>query len=165
MNVLRRAPKIILIGLDGLMPDMLEKFISEGILPNFKKIMDNGVYSHCLPVPSTVTPTNWVSIATGAYSGTHGVDGFAKHMKGESFKKAKRYTQIMFPEYPKDPLMKNDHSKAEYFWDTAEKSGKRCLIVNYPSGWPPSIRDGIVIDGNWGFIASFANSPQLIIYK
>ena len=36
------AKKLILIGLDGMIPEMCLKFAKERILPNMKRIMDKG---------------------------------------------------------------------------------------------------------------------------
>lgn len=67
-----KAKRFMLIGLDGAMPNMLEKFRDEGSIPNMTKLMKQGAFMEALPCIPVDTPTNWVTIATGARPGTHG---------------------------------------------------------------------------------------------
>jgi predicted AlkP superfamily phosphohydrolase/phosphomutase len=46
--------KVILIGIDGATPELIEKWINEGFLQNFKKIMNGGSYGH---LKSTINMT------------------------------------------------------------------------------------------------------------
>ncbi|GAI03265.1 unnamed protein product, partial [marine sediment metagenome] len=41
----------------------------------------------------------------------------------------------------------NRLSKAEYVWQVAEKAGKKVILMNWPGGWPPNVKNGLVIDG------------------
>ncbi len=130
--------RVILLGLDGLMFEMVEQFVREGILPNFAKCLENGVFAPLLPSPPTDTPTNWTSIATGTFTGTHGVNSFGIHLPGEPWENFRRFGTDIF-------------SRAEYVWQSAERAGKKCLLINYPGGWPPNIEKGVAIDGSGPF--------------
>ncbi|TET08844.1 hypothetical protein E3J84_05815, partial [Candidatus Aerophobetes bacterium] len=35
----------------------------------------------------------------------------------------------------------------EYIWDAAEKVGKRSILIKYETSWPPTFKNGIVVDG------------------
>ncbi|MGC9004543.1 MAG: alkaline phosphatase family protein [bacterium] len=158
--------KVIFLGYDGLMYEMIEKFVQEGIMPNFKKILQNGIFSRVLPSPPTDTPTNWTSLATGAYTGTHGINTFGVHLPGEPFEKVHLFGANIFPRYAdhwrKEEAL-NRFSQAEYIWQSAERIGKKCILINYPGGWPPNIRRGIVIDGTgpYSSILSRLSYPNL----
>ena len=47
----RRPSKAIVIGIDGLMPEMVEKFTAEGHMPHLARLMKRGVYSPMLSSP------------------------------------------------------------------------------------------------------------------
>ncbi len=132
--------KVILIGLDGAIPEHILKFSEEGSTPNIKRIIDEGVFSEALPCPPCDTPTNWTTIATGAWPGTHGITGFFTRKEGESF--------LNYPVESK-PLnvFNTSMCRAEYIWDAAEKAGMISIILNYPTAWPPTIKRGIVVGG------------------
>ena len=158
--------KVILLGYDGLMYEMIDKFVEEGIMPNFAKILKKGVFSRHLPSPPTDTPTNWTSLATGAYTGTHGINTFGVHLPGEPFENVHRFGANIFPRYA-DHWKKEDalnrFSSAEYIWQSAERAGKKCILINYPGGWPPNIKRGITIDGTgpYSSILSRLSYPNL----
>lgn len=143
--------KVIFLGFDGLMYEMIEQFVREGLMPNFAQCLENGVFSRVLPSPPTDTPTNWTSLATGAYTGTHGINTFGVHLPGEPWEKVHRFGANIFPRFAdhwrqEDAL--NRFSRAEYVWQSAERAGKKSILINYPGGWPPNIKNGIVIDGS-----------------
>jgi len=118
-----KAKRMMLIGLDGADYLMFEKFCNEDVMPNIKRIMENGAYARALPCPPCDTPTNWTTIATGALTRTHGITGFDIHLPGESLID----THKPMAEWEEGI----DLCQAERLWDVAEKSGMRCLMLNY----------------------------------
>ena len=127
-----KANRLILIGLDGLNVEMVQKFVSEGKLPAMARLMEEGVLSPALSAPPLDTPTNWAGIATGAWPGTHGITSFGIHMPGRDLG---------------DPLLgafNTNLCRAEALWDVAERAGKVPFIFDYPVSWPPTVHKGIV---------------------
>lgn len=134
---------MIIIGLDGLTPEMVLKFAHEGIIPNMKKIMDRGVFSFSLPVPETATATNWATLSTGCWSGTHCIDSFATHIPGKSFRNY--YKFCVTPPRPTSAKGKNKEIKVETLWEAAKRQDKKILLINWPFTWPPPIRNGVIV--------------------
>lgn len=132
-----KAKKLLLLGFDGAMPEHFEKFLNEGVMPNISKLIKNGVYSRALPVPPVDSPTNWVTIATGAWPGTHCITSFTTHLPGDPLDVGRSTVG----------LDSTTLCKAEFFWDAAEKSGKKCLVMNYLCSWPPTFKNGILVGG------------------
>ncbi|MBW2063141.1 MAG: alkaline phosphatase family protein, partial [Deltaproteobacteria bacterium] len=55
--------KAVVIGLDAASPKRIDEYAQEGLLPNFKKLIDGGVFAeNCLVPFPTVTPPNWTTI-------------------------------------------------------------------------------------------------------
>ena len=128
------AEKLIMIGFDGGNPPFIEKFVREGRLPNISRLMKEGVYSESLPVMPCDTPTNWCTIVTGAWTGTHGITSFHIHLPGEPLDK------VHFS-------VRSYWSKAEFLWDAAERAGKKTVAIMWPVSFPPTCKSGIFIDG------------------
>jgi predicted AlkP superfamily phosphohydrolase/phosphomutase len=130
-----RPSKLILIGLDAPIAPRVYRFAMDGDLPNIKRLIENGVYfSNCLVPFPTITPPNWTTIVTGATVGTHGITCFNLHKPGE----------------PLDKIVQAFDSrdvKAEFIWNAAERIGKRTILLNYPTTWPPTLKDGIQLGG------------------
>jgi len=132
-----KAKRLMILGFDGAMPEHLEKFIDEGVMPNMAELMRNGSYAPALPCPPVDTPTNWTTIVTGAWPGTHGITSFTGHTPGDPL-------DIGFRT---DGPQATTHCKAEYLWDAAEKAGKRVLVLNYMCSWPPTLKQGMLVGG------------------
>jgi len=127
-----QADRLILIGLDGLGAEMLEKFMAEGELPQMSALTADGVFTKALSAPPLDTPTNWAGISTGAWPGTHGIASFGIQLPGRDLG---------------DPLLgafNTNLCRAEFLWDVAERVGKTPFVFDYPVSWPPTVHKGIV---------------------
>ena len=65
------SKKVYVIGMDGMMETMYKRFVSEGILPNLKRLGDEGIVTEAYSSLPAWTPTNWATLMTGAHTGTH----------------------------------------------------------------------------------------------
>ena len=150
---MNKTKKVVLIGIDGMIPEFVKKFSHEGIIPNMTKLINNGVFSEMLSMIQVETPTNWTCISTGALPGTHGINSFGFHIEGESFEKVYDMGNNLFPVVANANTthFMNRLSHAEYIWQSAEKAGKKSILVNFPGGWPSNIPKGIVVDGTGPF--------------
>jgi predicted AlkP superfamily phosphohydrolase/phosphomutase len=137
------------IGIDGTMPEMVEKFTAEGHMPHIARLIERGVYAPMLSSPPVDTPTNWTSLATGAWTGTHGINTFGVHSDGERFEEMHRVNPSIFPPFvDQAPVYINELCKAEYVWQAAERAGKRTITVNWPGCWPANAESLVTIDGS-----------------
>ena len=136
----RRIKEVIVIGLDGAMSYFIKRFTEEGLLPNIKALIDEGVYAEAMSSPPTDTPTNWTTIATGARTRSHGVTSFYIHIPGEPYELGQKLRS-------RGQLSK--YCKAEYLWTIADRHGIPTLVLNYPAGWPGDMRKGHVCLYTW----------------
>jgi predicted AlkP superfamily phosphohydrolase/phosphomutase len=118
--------RIMVIGLDGLCMKMIQRFASEGIIPNMARLCRRGTLTRMIPVVPAQTPTNWTTLATGAYPGTHGITVWGTHEPGTPIDEAFRAE-----------AMSSNLCRAEYFWEAAARQGMNSLLVNYV-GYPPT---------------------------
>ncbi len=122
--------KLFLVGIDGMSPKIMDRFVSEGSMPNMKRLISEGVYSKAISSLPVFTPTNWATISTGSTSGTHGVFLWGSHSSGESLE-----------EDHFDECMTSTVCRAEYLWEAALRQGRKSVLLNY-IGYP-SDREGI----------------------
>ena len=133
------AERAIMLGFDGADPMLIKKFLEEDRIPNIKKVIQEGSttddYGMTGVVP-TVTPPGWCTISTGANPGTHGITCFWNHSAGN----------------PLDQLdygFLSNCNKVETIWEAYAKAGKKALVVNYPTSYPPKNEDNLfLIDGS-----------------
>ena len=127
--------KMLLFGIDCGMPKRWRAFAERGQLPTAKRLLDEGVYAtRCLPVFPTLTPTNWASIATGAWPATHGITDFSIHEPGAALDDCPQ-------------AFDSSLCEAEYIWAAAERDGKKSIVVNFPTTYPTTLTDGVQLGG------------------
>lgn len=129
--------KILFLGLDAAMPDLVKKFVAEGNMPNIAKLMDKGVFSRLETVFPPLTAAAWTAIVSGAGAGTNGVPSLMVKHQGEELD----YWHTSF----------NRHEVlCETLWDVAKRMGKKTALINWPVTFPMGAiteEDGVQLAG------------------
>ena len=130
-----RPRKLVLIGLDAPTIEDIERYTRSGDMPATARLIEEGVFAeNCLVPHPTITPPNWTTIVTGAWPGTHGITCFNVYDRGRPLNVTR-------------PGFDSRDCRAEYIWEAAEKVGVRSIVLNYPSTWPPRLKEGVQIGG------------------
>ena len=138
----RIPKKVAVIGFDAAIPKLLLKHVEEGVLPNFKKLIEEGAYAeNCLVPYPTITPPNWTTLATGTWPGTHGITDFHVWKPGNSLGMDGCHQGF-----------NRDDCLVENIWEAAERAGKKSIVLNWPASWPSRLKNGIVVGGNSNII-------------
>ena len=80
------ANKVIFFASDGMRPDLVDKYVGEGLMPTYKDLIskglkgDNGLVQAFPPN----TGVGWYTLATGTYPGEHGSTNNTFHRTGET---------------------------------------------------------------------------------
>ncbi|MFQ5809483.1 MAG: alkaline phosphatase family protein, partial [Armatimonadota bacterium] len=131
----KAASKAMIIGLDAPIVPRLYDYAMRGELPTIRSVIERGVFGQNALTPfPTITPPNWTTIVTGAWAGTHGITCFNVHVPGAPLDET-------------HPGFDTGDCQAEYLWNAIAKAGKRSVLMNYPSSWPPKIDNGVQIGG------------------
>src|SRR5688572_30176292 len=72
----RYSQKLVILGFDGMDPDLLKQWIDAGRLPTFKRLADRGGVYPLTTTHSPESPTAWASFATGVNAGKHNIYDF-----------------------------------------------------------------------------------------
>ena len=70
------SKRVILLGMDGLDPNVMDKMMDAGELPNFDRLRKEGSYSRLQTTLPPETPVAWSGIGTGCSPGKHGIFDF-----------------------------------------------------------------------------------------
>src|SRR5215471_13880273 len=68
--------KLIVIGVDGMDPDLLAKFMAEGSMPNFSRLAQQGSFRKLTSSIPPQSPVAWSNLITGMNAGGHGIFDF-----------------------------------------------------------------------------------------
>ena len=121
--------KLLAIGLDGASFELINQFKSEGFLPAFSKLLDEGLY---YPLRSTVPPhtaSGWVSSLTGVNPGSHGIYQF---------------WDTQSPSYVGRFMGSND-IEVPFIWEILNGSGYSTGLINIPMTHPPKEVNGYIL--------------------
>ena len=123
--------RLVIIGIDSLIPTVLEKLIELGNLPTFRKLIEEGSYSRALPYFPTETGCNWATIATGTIPAKHGCK-YALHIPGTPLDKVV-------------PGFSSEYCRAEQIWQVVDRLGELSIIIDYPQSYPINAKNVIHI--------------------
>lgn len=122
--------KAIILGIDGMDPELCSYFLQQGKLPNIEKLLAQGAAREDLymlgGVP-TITPPMWTTLSTGAYPMTHGITCYWNTAGNEINKLENNFNSAKV--------------QAEQLWEVTAKAGKKTLVWTWPCSWPPVIEN------------------------
>jgi len=147
--------KVVVIGLDGMDPDIAGKFMGEGKLPNFQKLKDAGCFSRLATTFPAVSPVAWSSFATSVNPGKHNIFDFLTPNRSHyvadlsSVKIGAVKRSLNVGKY-KIPLGKPEirlHRKSQPFWKVLGEYGVYSSILRVPITFPPEKFYGECLSG------------------
>ncbi len=71
-----RVDQVVVVGLDGMAPELAEKWMAEGKLPNLAKLKAEGFYGRLQTTTPAISPVAWSSFMTGANPSKHNIYDF-----------------------------------------------------------------------------------------
>jgi predicted AlkP superfamily pyrophosphatase or phosphodiesterase len=78
--------KVLVLGVDGLDPRLIQHHMERGRLPNIKRLIESGDFSRLHTIMPPLSPIAWSTFITGMDPGGHGIYDFIH-----------RETDTMFP--------------------------------------------------------------------
>jgi predicted AlkP superfamily phosphohydrolase/phosphomutase len=131
---LSNAKKVLLLGMDGLDPKVMQRLMDAGELPNFFKLRESGTFSPMQTSNPAQSPVAWSCMATGCNPGKHNIYDFIR-----------RDPQTYLPDlailkFKKGALSSNMYEsvrKATPFWEYTAAAGIPSTVVRWPITFPP----------------------------
>jgi predicted AlkP superfamily phosphohydrolase/phosphomutase len=142
----------VILGFDGLDPDLVKQFMADGHLPAMQRVMAGGGLYPLETTVSPESPTAWASFATGVNPGKHNIYDFlvrdtATYMPdlGMVRREPPAFLFDWIPtRRPKVISLRGGTS----FWVTAGASGVRSSILTVPITFPPEeVPNGELLSG------------------
>lgn len=148
-----RIKRVVVLGLDGLDATLTERFLSEGKLPNFAKLKEQGTYRRLATTVPAMTPVAWSSFLTGCNPGKHNIFDFLTRDK-KTYLPALSSVQINPPRKTvklgrfRIPVSKPDirlQRKGKPFWNTLGEHGIFSNVIRMPITFPPEPFHGVLL--------------------
>lgn len=147
--------KVIILGVDGMDPNILQGFVDEGVLPNFAKLIAEGDFKKLGTTNPPLSPTAWATFITGMDPGGHGIYDFvhrdAKTLVPElSIAKTSppgRVIEVGSFVFPLEGGEIQLQRKGRAFWGLLEENGIPTVISQMPANFPPEEAGGKSMSG------------------
>jgi hypothetical protein len=125
-----KRTRLVLIGIDGLEPRLLDKYLKQGKMPVLERLIENGAQSTIQCVAGMTSPVVWTSVATGVMPEKHGITGFTVD----------------------DLPVTSTIRRVPTFWNMLAQCGILTATVGWQVSWPAEKDSGIVISDRayWG---------------
>ncbi|MGI6137522.1 MAG: alkaline phosphatase family protein [Candidatus Hydrogenedentales bacterium] len=123
--------RVILIGLDGFSPELVEKWMGAGRLPALAALKEQGLSGALAGLNPPVTFPVWSSCVCGVNPGVHGLVDFTEMQEGVY---ALRF-------------MNSRDRKAPALWNILSEADRRVCVLGVPGSYPPEPVNGILAAG------------------
>lgn len=151
-----RPPRIrraVLIGLDGLDPDLCKQFMDAGRLPNLSRLAASGCFHRLGTTLPPMSPVAWSSFATGVKPGRHGIFDFLTRdprsyqpdLSSAEVRPPRRFVDIGPYRLPLSRPEVKLLRRSKPFWDELSRHGVPASILRVPITFPPDRFDGTML--------------------
>jgi predicted AlkP superfamily phosphohydrolase/phosphomutase len=135
------SQKLVILGFDGMDPDLVQRYIAEKKLPNMARLVQTGGLYPLETTHSPESPTAWASFATGVNAGKHNIYDFLVRDTntylpdlGMVRREPAKFLLDWVPiQKPKVVSIRGGTS----FWVTAGGAGVRSTVLTVPVTFPP----------------------------
>jgi len=138
--------KVIVIGLDGLEPGIVEAMLGRGDLPNLAKIGAIGSYSRLGTTYPAQTPVAWSSFMTGTNPGGHGIFDFVSR-DPRTYQPDAALSRFERPKNALAPPRVVNQRKGVPLWQPLTQAGLPSVVLRCPCTFPPETLQGKMLAG------------------
>src|SRR5437667_5089809 len=129
------AGRVVVLGFDGMDPQAVDLLMSEGKLPNFAKLRQDGAYGRLLSSKPLLSPVIWTTIATGKTPDQHHIGHFVavNQTTGEQLPVTSRMRRV------------------KALWNILSDTGRTVDVVGWWASWPAETVRGSIVSDHLGY--------------
>ncbi len=139
-----RERNVIVLGLDGLDANLTERWMAAGLLPNLRRLQDQGSYRRLTSSIPPQSPVAWASFITGTNPGRHKIFDFIARDPKTYFpylsiartSAAHRTLSVGKWEMPLSGAKVECLRQGPAFWEGLAQQGMPCAIYRMPTNFP-----------------------------
>lgn len=139
----RRFDRCIVLGMDGLDPQIVAALLKENKLPHFAELANRGTFGPLQTSNPAISPVAWSNIATGAGPGHHGIFDFLHRDPND-------YMPYISLRKSSGGLFGTRYERArqvDAFWRYTSDAGLPTTVLRWPVTFPPEKVNGRFLSG------------------
>jgi predicted AlkP superfamily phosphohydrolase/phosphomutase len=147
--------RLIILGIDGMDPQLLHRFMREGKMPNFEKLEAQGDFRQLTTSIPPQSPVAWSNLITGMNAGGHAIFDFI-HRDPKTLGLYFSASRVEGPKHaihlgswaiPLGGGSAEQLRKGVAFWQLLDQYGVPNTIFRIPSNFPPVSAKGKTLSG------------------
>ena len=150
-----RVDQVVVVGLDGMDPELAEKFMAEAKLPQLARLKAEGFYGRLRTTTPAISPVAWSSFMTGSNPSKHNIFDFLSRdprtylpdLSSARIGKPKRTVAIGKYRVPISKPEIQGLRKSVPFWKILGESGIFSTVLRVPITFPPEKFRGHLLSG------------------
>jgi len=147
--------RLIVLGLDGMDPVLIEKYMSQGKLPHLSNLAEKGSYHELETTNPPISPVAWSSFMTGCHPAKHNIFDFLSRdpktylpeLSSARIGSPKRILPLGKYNIPLSKPEIKGMRKSVPFWKILGDSGIFSTILRIPVTFPPEKFRGHLLSG------------------
>jgi predicted AlkP superfamily phosphohydrolase/phosphomutase len=149
------ARRVVVLGMDGLDPGRVRRYMDMGILPNFARLAREGSFDKLGTTFPAVSPVAWSTFQTGTNPGKHRVFDFLRRDPGnlavlDGCTETQRESRMLSLRGVSPSLgsrRSKPRRKAPPFWAALGSYGLSSEVINVPVTYPLEVFAGACLSG------------------
>lgn len=171
-----RVRRVVIVGFDGQDPDLTERWMDEGLLPNFSRLREKGSFSRLGTTLPAESPVAWSSFQTGANPGRHRIFDFLvpnrksylPELSSAQVSPPKRSIHLGKFRIPIGGASIRMGRRSKPFWSVLGEHGIFSSILRVPITFPPEKFHGVLLSamsvpdlkGTQGSFFFYSTNPE-----
>ncbi|MCK4413105.1 MAG: alkaline phosphatase family protein [Candidatus Eisenbacteria sp.] len=169
--------RVIILGLDGLDPGLIRRWMREGHLPNLARLAERGTFHNLATTFPSMSPVAWSSFATGVDASKHNIFDFLNrdlrsHMpvlSSTDIRSPEKVLRLGKYEIPISKPAIRFLRKSKSFWQILGEHYVPCHVLRVPITFPPEkVPNGALLSamcvpdlrGTQGSFTFYTTDPQ-----
>lgn len=177
-----RTRRVVILGLDGLEPSLVEKYMAEGLLPNMEALQSEGSFTRLGTTLPALSPVAWSSFQTGVNPGAHNIFDFLTRDKRYCLPQLastetttrERVLKFLGLTWRKKLSSVVITRKSQPFWKILGAHGVFSNIIRVPISYPPEKFNGNILSamctpdlkgtqGSFSFFSEITDGSQSVV--
>ncbi len=147
------ARRVVIVGLDGQDPELTEKWMNAGLLPNFSRLRQSGAFARLGTTLPAESPVAWSSFQTGCNPGKHRIYDFLvpnrkslmPELSSANVTAPARTLKLGKYRIPLGRPAITAGRRSESFWSILGKFGIFSTVLRVPITFPPEKFNGVLL--------------------
>ena len=147
--------RAVILGFDGMDPELAARFMAEGMLPNLARLQAQGSFRKLRTTYPAISPVAWSTFMTGVNPGKHNIydflardlNNYLPFLSSAEIRAPKHSWKIGKYTIPLGKPVIKGMRRGTPFWHWLGKSGIFCSVIRVPVTFPPEKFPGVLLSG------------------